>query len=149
GRDEGRAGRQRGDELRSAGTIAVGVVEELAGRRVVDDAVVGVVAAGRARSGVEAHVVRRELAGCADLREGRGVQLDAVPARVGVRRTELVPDVLVLSRAAGDGVVAGAALDAIVAGVGEDRVVAAEAFDQVGTVRAVERIGGVIARRAR
>src|SRR5204862_7408541 len=50
------------DELRSTGPIAVGVVEKLPGAGVVDDAVVRIMAAGRARRRVEARIAGGEAA---------------------------------------------------------------------------------------
>ena len=80
-RDERRRALQRGDELGRSGTIAIGVVVELPGARVVDDAIVRIVAARRAGSRIEAHVARREAAVGADVGEGRDVELDTIPVR--------------------------------------------------------------------
>src|SRR5207302_6784620 len=124
---------ERGDELPIRATGAVGVVEEVARTRVVDDAVISIVPASCARGGIEAHIAAAELARGADLRKGAGVERDLVPVRievehrVGVLHPELGEGVGVLSAAAGYGIVARAALHPVVAAVGEDRVVPAEA----------------------
>src|SRR5207237_3296742 len=55
-------GLERGDELRGSGARAIGVVIELPGARVVDEPVVGIVTAGRARRGIEARVAGGEVA---------------------------------------------------------------------------------------
>ena len=51
---------QRGHELRRAAPRTVGIVEKLAGARVVDDAVVRIVAGNGTRGGVEAAISRGE-----------------------------------------------------------------------------------------
>src|SRR2546423_8706364 len=96
--DERCAGRQRGNELRIHAALAVGIVVELAGRGVVDDAVVAVVAAARARCSVEAAIARGELAGAPDRAERRAIEAQHVPGGgevrhcVGIRRTVLPED---------------------------------------------------------
>src|SRR5204863_92653 len=101
-------------------TVAVGVIEELAGARVVNDAIVGIVAAGRTLCGIEARVAAGESAGRADAGEAGSVEPDTVPVgievehRVGVRCAVLGEGVAVLAGAAGNRIVAGATLHPVV-----------------------------------
>src|SRR5690349_12172197 len=61
GRGHGGAALNRCHELRVRTALTVGVVVQLPGRSVEDDAIVGVVAAGCAGGGVEARVARGKV----------------------------------------------------------------------------------------
>ena len=145
-RDEARRALQCGDELRDARAIAVGVVIELAGARVVDDAIIRIVAAARAGGGIEARVAHDEAAGAADGGERGHVELDAIPVTrergdaVGVSGAVLVEDDIVLIAAAGERVVAGAACEPIIAGVAVKRVVPGAAEDCIYAAAAGEEV---------
>jgi len=89
--------------LRGARPVAVGIVEKLPRARVVDDAVIRIVAARRARGGIEARIPGSEATASADVGKGGYVELDAVPAGVeradgvGVGRAEFAEDDAVLA----------------------------------------------------
>src|SRR5690349_7763220 len=139
-RRERAAGVQRRDELCRVSARAIVVVIELPGRSVVDEAIVGIVAARSAGSRVEARVGRREVA----RRAGRGelvvVEGEMIRAArevadaIGVGRAELAEHEAVVACAAeeridapctGQCVVAVAALELIGVGVAGDVVVEA------------------------
>src|SRR5436309_6193871 len=123
GRRDRRVALERCDQLTGPGAVAVGVIEQPAGAGVIDDAIVGVVAARCAGGRVEARITGRKVAGCADGAEAGGVELDVVPAAaevedlVRVRRAVFGKGVAVLAAAAGYGIIAGAALHPVVAAI--------------------------------
>src|SRR3954453_14871223 len=137
GRRDGCATLYSCNELRIGAALSVGVVVELPGRGIEDDAIVGVVAAARAGGGVEACIARRKVSRAAERREGARVEAHRVPVRieaadrVGVRRAVFAEDVAILAGAAGDAIVAASAFNPVVARVAEDRVVAAAADQRV------------------
>src|SRR4051812_399955 len=74
-RREGRSAGQRGDQLRHRRAVAVRVVEELTGARVVHKPVIGVVATVCARSCIETDVPGGEVAGRTDCDHGVAIEL--------------------------------------------------------------------------
>ena len=107
---------QRGDELRRAGTAAIGVVPELSGGDVVHDAIVRIVPGVRTGGGIEARITARETARCADRRHDLAIHPDHVRpagkvgnhARVCAARSDVEDEVIAASATAQRVVAAGA-----------------------------------------
>src|SRR3954469_25668913 len=132
-----------GDDLGRGRAIAVGVVEDLVGAGIEDYAIVGIVAAVRARRGIEARIVRRKVAGCAELRHYAGVEMDLVALAAG----EILYQVAVARSGHGgeqELVGTGATNQRIDARPTVDRVVAGSALKKVG-VAAAGNLGGASA----
>src|SRR5205085_2945683 len=117
-------------ELRIRAASAVRVVIELSARCVVDDAIVRIVAAIRARACKESGIAGREMPRPAERAECARIEAQGVPIRVEVEQrvcvagAEFPEHIAVLARSTGDLIIAAAAFDPVIAGVAEDRVVA-------------------------
>src|SRR4051794_484427 len=106
-------------DLRIGAPGAICVVIKRASRRVVDDAVVRIMSAGRSRAGKEPCIAGRKVARPAERAEGGRVQAQRVPTRVeveqrvGVAGAEFSEHITVLARSARELIVAGAAFEPV------------------------------------
>src|SRR5207302_8610128 len=124
--DEGSPRLKNGEQKCRVGALAIPVVEQLTGRRVVYDPVIRVGSGGRAGRGIEPRVTRGKVAAGTQRRQRVAVEMDHVRARREIGDAVAVPvdDEMIYPSAASERVLARVAAERVVAIASVKRIVA-------------------------